>query len=95
MGRSAWLSSSRWRIAAKKSPGRDATCRSIAVDTRNWLVSASGCASMSFSRVFSDHETKPSGGLTRTTRRCFLTSSPAFASRLAFSTSCSGAWTTT
>ena len=67
--RGSWLSSSRCRIAANASPGREMTLSSIAWVTRNWLVSASGWADCSFSKLVSDQQTKPSGGFLRTIRR--------------------------
>ncbi len=98
--RVSWLSSSRCRIAPKKSapdasPLLLRTLRIIAWLTENVEVSCSGSAATSRSNVLSLHDTKPSGGFVRTTRLSFFGSSPAFATRFAFSTSWSGACTTT
>ena len=82
-------------MCAKKSPGRCATLSSIAWLTVKLEVSGSGSAATSRSNVGSPHDTNPSGGFLRSTRRRFFGSSPALASRRAFSTSCSGACTTT
>ncbi len=79
----------------KASPGREMTFSNIACVTWKWLVSGSGSAFCSRSKLVCDQPTKPSGGCLRTIRRRFLTSSPARASSRAFSTSWSGASATT
>ena len=94
-GRSESLSSSRWRMAAKASPGRAMTLRSMACETRNWDVSGSGSAATSRSYVGSPQPIEPSGGFLRTTLRRFLGSSPALARAFSLSTTWSGACTTT
>ena len=94
-GRSSSLSVSRWRIAAKASPGRAMTFSSIAWLTLKLDFSGSGSAATSRSKVGLPQETKPSGGFLRTTLRRFFGSSPALASAFSFSTTCSGACTTT
>jgi hypothetical protein len=67
----------------------------IACETWKRDCSGSGDAATSRSYVRSLHVTKPSGAFFLTTLRRFFGSSPAFASALAFSISCSGAYTTT
>ena len=94
-GRSSWLSVSRCRIAANASPGRLITLSSIAWLTAKLDCSGSGSAATSRSNVGSPQATKPSGGFLRTTLRRFFGSSPALASAFSFSTTCSGACTTT
>ena len=64
-------------------------------DTRNCDVSGSGSAVTSRSNVGSPQPIEPSGGFLRTTLRRFFGSSPALASACTFSTTCSGACTTT
>ena len=93
--RGSWLSVSSRRIATIGSPGRSTTSRIMDVDTRMLLVSGSGAASISRFWVASLHGTMPSGTLRRTSLRRFFGSSATFANCLRFSTSCSGAWTTT
>lgn len=93
--RGSWLSSSRWRIASKASPGRAMTDNSIVWVTRKREVSGSGSEAISFSKVCSDQATNPSGAFLRTTLRRFFGSSPALASAFSFSTTCSGACATT
>ncbi|SLI88122.1 Uncharacterised protein [Mycobacteroides abscessus subsp. abscessus] len=63
--------------------------------TLNRETIGSGLAATRRWKVSSLQDTNPSGGLRRCTLRCFFGSSPALASRRAFSTSCSGACTTT
>ena len=58
-------------------------------------VSGSGSAATSRSNVGFPQDTKPSGGFLRTTLRRAFGSSPALARARSFSTTCSGAWTTT
>ena len=82
-------------MAVNALPGREMTFSSIACVTLKWLVSGSGWASCSFSKLVSDQPTKPSGAFLRTIRRFFFSSSPARASSRAFSTSWSGASATT
>lgn len=65
------------------------------MNTRMLLVSGSGAASTRRVIVFSLHGTMPSGTLRRTSFRRFFGSSATFANCLRFSTSCSGACTTT
>ena len=67
----------------------------MVVVTWNWLVSVSGAASRSRSKVLSVQLTRPSGAFLRTILRRLRSSSPALASALAFSMTCSGAWTET
>ena len=93
--RGSWFSVSSRRIATNGSPGRSTTSRIIAVDTRMLLVSFSGSPSTSRFIVASLHGTMPSGTFLRTSLRRFFGSSATFANCLRFSTSCSGAWTTT
>ena len=93
--RGSWFSVSSRRIATNGSPGRSTTSRIIAVDTRMLLVSGSGVASTSRVMVDSLHGTMPSGTLRRTSFRRFFGSSATLANCLRFSTSWSGAWTTT
>ncbi len=93
--RGSWFSVSSRRIATNGSPGRSTTSRIIEVETRMLLVSFSGSAAISRCWVASLHGTMPSGTLRRTSLRRFFGSSATFANCLRFSTSCSGAWTTT
>ena len=93
--RGSWLSVRSLRIATNGSPGRSTTSRIIAVDTRMLLVSGSGAAATSRVMVNSLHGTMPSGTLRRTNFRRFFLSSATLANCLRFSTSWSGAWTTT
>ncbi len=67
----------------------------MAVDTRMLLVNGSGVASINRFIVASLHGTMPSGTLRRTSFRRFFGSSATLANCLRFSTSWSGAWTTT
>jgi hypothetical protein len=85
--RGSWLSVSSFRIDAKASPGRAMTLSSMECETTRFDVRGSGSAATSRSWVFSVQETKPSGAFFRTTFRRFLSSSPALASALRFSTS--------
>ena len=71
------------------------TFSSMAWLTVKLEVSGSGSAATSRSKVGWPQETKPSGGFLRTTLRRFFGSSPALASAFSFSTTCSGACTTT
>ncbi len=82
-------------MAVNASPGRLITFSSIAWLTANRDFSGSGSAATSRSKVGWPQDTKPSGGFLRTTLRRFFGSSPAFFSAASFSTTCSGAWTTT
>ena len=92
----SWLSVSSERIAVTGSPGRASTLSNIEWVTAKCEPSGSGSAAASNrSWVALVHETKPSGGFLRCTRRRFFSSSPALASNRTFSTSCSGACTTT
>jgi hypothetical protein len=93
--RGSWLSSSSRRIAANGSPGRAMTLSSIECETAKLDVSVSGSAATSRSKVGSPQDTKPSGGLRLTSLRSFLGSSPALAFAFSFSTTWSGACTTT
>ena len=67
----------------------------MVVVTWNWLVRVSGAASRRRSKVLSVQLTRPSGAFLRTILRRLRSSSPALASALALSMTCSGAWTTT
>ena len=71
------------------------TLSSIECVTEKDDVSGSGSAATSRSKVGSPHDTKPSGGLRFTSLRSFLGSSPALAFAFSFSTTWSGACTTT
>ncbi|OLE30293.1 MAG: hypothetical protein AUG44_01595 [Actinobacteria bacterium 13_1_20CM_3_71_11] len=68
---------------------------SIAWLTAKLETSASGSAATSRSNVGLPQPICPSGGFLRTTLRRFFGSSPALASAFSFSTTCSGACTTT
>ena len=67
----------------------------MVVVTWNWLVRVSGVASRRRSKVLSVQFTRPSGAFLRTILRRLRSSSPALARALAFSMTCSGAWTST
>ncbi len=82
-------------MAVKALPGRAMTFSTIAWVTLKLDFSGSGSAATSRSKVGLPQETRPGGGLLRTTLRRFLGSSPALASAFSFSTTCSGACTTT
>ena len=82
-------------MLANASPSRAITFSSIAWLTRIRDTSASGSAATSRSKTSSVQVTMPSGAFLRCTLRCFFGSSPAFCSALWFSTTCSGACTTT
>ncbi len=71
------------------------TLSSIEWLTLKLEVSGSGSAATIFSNDASPQETNPSGAFLRVNLRRFFGSSPIFASALAFSTTCSGACTTT
>ncbi len=71
------------------------TLRIIAWLTRIFDTSASGVALRRRSNVSSVQLVTPSGGFLRWIRLIFFGSSPAFATRRAFSIVCSGACTTT
>src|ERR1019366_7950999 len=92
---SSSLSVSRCRIAVKSTTGRAIKLSSMAWLTVKLDVSGSGSAATSRCKVGTPQETNPSGGLLRTTRRRFFGSSPALARAFSFSTTCSGACTTT
>ena len=76
-------------------PGREITLSSIECVTLKLDVSGSGSAAMSRSNVLSVQLTKPSGAFFRTIFFFFFGSSPAFSRAFAFSTTWSGACTTT
>ena len=76
-------------------PGRAITLSSIAWLTRKLDVSGSGSAATSRSNVGSPHDTNPSGAFFFTILRSFFSSSPALRRSRSFSTSWSGACTTT
>jgi hypothetical protein len=82
-------------MAVNASPGRSMTLSTIACVTLKLDVSGSGSAATRRSKVGLPQETMPSGGFFRTTRRRAFGSSPALARSRSFSTTCSGAWTTT
>ena len=82
-------------IARDGLPSRAITLSSIACVTRNRDTSASGSAATSRSNVSSVQVTEALGRLLALHLRCFFGSSPAFASAFWFSTTCSGACTTT
>ncbi len=82
-------------MAANASPGLVRTFSSMAWLTANRDRSGSGSAATSRSKVGWPHETNPSGGFLRTILRRFFGSSPALARACSFSTTCSGACTTT
>ena len=93
---SSWLSVSRCRIAANASPGRlDHVQQHRVADREAGLSAARARRPTSRSKVGLPQETKPGGGFLRTTLRRFFGSSPALASAFSFSTTCSGACTTT
>jgi hypothetical protein len=71
------------------------TFSTMACVTLKLEVSGSGSAATSRSNVGFPHDTKPSGGFLRTTLRRAFGSSPALARAFSFSTTCSGACTTT
>ena len=75
--------------------GRAITLSSIAWLTRIRETSGSGSAATSRSKVSSVQVTWPSGAFLRCTRLSFFGSSPAFSTSRAFSTTWSGACTTT
>ena len=82
-------------MAANASPGRAMTFSTIACVTVKLDVSGSGSAATSRSKVGLPQDTKPVGGFLRTTLRRAFGSSPALARAFSFSTTCSGACTTT
>ena len=82
-------------MAAKASPGRAATLRTMAWLTAKLDVSGSGGAATSRWKVGSPQDTNRSGGFLRTTLRRIFGSSPALARARSFSMTCSGACTTT
>ena len=82
-------------MAVKALAGRAMTFSTIAWVTLKLDFSGSGSAATRRSKVGLPQETKPGGGFLRTTLRRFLGSSPALASAFSFSTTCSGACTTT
>jgi len=77
------------------SPSRAMTLSSMPWLTRIRDASGSGWAATNRSKVSALQVTLPSGGFFRTTLRCFFGSSPALARAFTFSTTWSGAWTTT
>ena len=79
----------------RPSRPRCSTWSTIACDTWNDDVSGSGGASRSRSNVLSVQLTCPDGACLRTIFFCLRGSSPALASALRFSMTCSGACTTT
>ena len=82
-------------MTATGSPGRARTLRTIAWVTLKLDVNGSGGASRSRSNVLSVQLTAPSGAFLRTIFLIFFGSSPARASSLRFSMTCSGASTMT
>ena len=88
---SEWLSCISAFMRAHGSPGPSTTLRIIDSLTRIRDCNCSGSAACNFSKVSSDQLTNPSGAFLRCTFLSFLGSSPALASNLAFSISCSGA----
>ncbi len=80
---------------APPAPARASTLSTMAWLTWNWLVRGSGSASRSRSKVESVQFTAPAGAFLRTTFLSFFGSSPALASSLRFSMTCSGAMTST
>ena len=79
-------------------PARGRASRFTIIDVRDAHVRAQllpGVPWMRFSNVCSDQPTKPSGACLRLSFFRFFGSSPALATAMAFSISCSGAWTTT
>ena len=89
-------------VVAQQLAHRDerVASRAITFSSIEWLTrsrdtSASGSAATSRSNVSSVQVTKPSGGFLRCTLRCFFGSSPALSIALWFSTTWSGACTTT
>jgi len=91
----SWLSRRSLRIDSNGSPSRSMTLSNMEWLTRIRETNGSGSASTSRSKVALFQVTNPSGGFLRWILRSFLGSSPALATALAFSTSWSGACTTT